>query len=395
MTKIFNDLTQAGGAPLTDKVMDAMFGGIKNYNWRDLKADPSPPQGEVNKFAVFKARNDQVWRDILSQGVTNIDRNSFNFGDDGGVSQTQRLVDGLIMATNAQAAATTKSNAVNTLNNQLDAWGLGSLEEHFNDLIWKQGISAADAMRAVRQTKAYKTRFAGMLAHNALPDAPLKLTEATFLSTEQQMLNTANQYLPPGFITEQMVGNLIGKGVGAHEFDQRVMKGYAAAQNADPATKKYLNLQGVSDKGIAAYYLDTTRGEEFLTKEVAAATLRGYSDNIGLNGFNKQMADELATEVRAAADNPYGTFTLDQARKAMDYAASGATLTGITAGANAPTVDTTQLIGSKIAGFQDTVQEDAQRAISMAQQAQAAPFNKGGQYDANAKGVTGLGSAPQ
>jgi len=58
-------------------------------------------------------------------------------------------------------------------------------------------------------------------------------------------------------------------------------------------------------------------------------------------------------------------------------------------------VDTTKLIGSQIAGFGGTTQTEAQQAVTQAVQGQAGAFQKGGGYEATAKGVTGLGSAKQ
>jgi len=68
-------------------------------------------------------------------------------------------------------------------------------------------------------------------------------------------------------------------------------------------------------------------------------------------------------------------------------------LTKALPGATAPTVDTNTLIGSQIAGFGGTTQPVAQRQVQLAEEAKAAPFEKGGGYAETAKGVTGLGSA--
>jgi hypothetical protein len=42
-----------------------------------------------------------------------------------------------------------------------------------------------------------------------------------------------------------------------------------------------------------------------------------------------------------------------------------------------------------------STQADAEQQVKLAQQSKTAPFNKGGGYTADQKGVTGIGSAPQ
>ena len=188
---------------------------------------------------------------------------------------------------------------------------------------------------------------------------------------------------------------MLFRSVSATEFTNRIAKGYAAAAAADPATKKYLMNMGLTPKDIAAYFLDPKNTEPFLQQQVAKATLRGYADNVGLRDFTEGMADELASRVRSATNTPYGTFTSEQAGQAIEYAAQNQPLTGAAPGSNAPVVDTTQLIGSQIAGFQDTTQTEAAQAVQTATEAAAAPFQRGGGYDTTQQGVTGLGFAQQ
>lgn len=375
---------------IRDAIMDMTFAGIKNFQWRDLYSQPKTPE-----YKTAYGLLNQFWRDVKSVGLEKFNRSAYGKGiDTSGYKGISAVINGLQTYANAQADASTKSNAQNYIDNLLDTWGLPQLKGPISDMIWKQGVvKSADLAQQIRATDAYKTRFRGMIDHNK--KYPYQMNEGTFLSTENTMMQVAEQYLPQGYFTLDKANELIGKGVSATEFQNRIVKGYSAAAAADPVTRKYLEAQGVDLKALAAYFLDPTNAEPFLQKQVAKATLRGYAESAGLTDFTKQMADQMAEQVRSAASNPYGTFTMDQARKAIDYASQGQGLTGAAPGSNAPTVNTTQLIGSQVAGFQGTNQAEAGQAVKQATEAAAAPFQAGGGYEATSKGVTGLGSAPQ
>ena len=395
-----NDLLQAATAAgakdpnkVRDSAMDAIF-KIKNWDWRDVVGgDPT-----TKAYSNAKKRLGMIWTNVTSQGLENLRRESFNFNETGSdaASQIQAIIDGLAVSANAQATAGVKSNAANAMDNQLDSWGLGALKPHLEDLVWKQGVTnTSDLLKIVRNTPEYKARFAGMIKHNADPRFPVKLSEGSFLSTEKTMMDVASQYLPPNFFTEQKAADLISKGVDVEEFKNRVMKGYSAAMSADATTRKYLAAQGVDLKHLAAYFLDPKVAEPILTQQVAKATLRGYAENVGLQDFTQSMADQLAEQVRKASTNPYGTFTMDEARKAIEFAGANQGLSGAAPGAATPTVNTNQLIGSQIPGFAGTSSAEAEAAVTKAQQAQTAPFSKGGGPEVSNRGVTGTGYAPQ
>jgi hypothetical protein len=394
MSNYLNDAANKAGAKnpgaIRDAIMDATFAGIKNFEWRSLYDQP-----KSTSYRTAHGLLNQFWRDVQSAGLESFDRSKFGGGMDvSGAKGVMAVINGLNTYMNTTAKAGEKSTAANRIDDMLDQWGLPGLKQFANDLVWKKGIvNASDLADQIRATEQYKNRFKGMIDHNK--NYPLKIDEGTYLSTENQMIQVAEQYLPAGVFTRQKAAELIAGGVSPMRFQERIAKGYAAAAAADPATKKYLVNMGLTPKDIALYFLDPKNTEPFLQQQVAKATLRGYADNIGLKDFTQSMADDLAERVRSSANNPYGTYTMDQARKAMEYAAQNRPLTGAAPGSNAPTVDTSQLIGSQIAGFQGTTQGEAAQEVKTATEAAASPFQSGGGYDTTQKGVTGLGSAPQ
>ena len=68
-------------------------------------------------------------------------------------------------------------------------------------------------------------------------------------------------------------------------------------------------------------------------------------------------------------------------------------LTAATPGSGLPTVNTSQLIGAQVAGFDGTTQAAAQGAVQRAEQARTAQSQQGGGYEETQKGVLGAGSA--
>jgi hypothetical protein len=164
--------------------------------------------------------------------------------------------------------------------------------------------------------------------------------------------------------------------------------------SADPATRQALAAQGVDFGHLLAYYLDPKKAEPMLTNKANQAQLQGYAQKVGIANLTPTMAQELTQQAKSTA-NLDGTFTTAEEQKALDVAAQGQGLTATAPGGNAPTVDTNQLIGTKLAGFGGTTQAEAQQAVQQAVQGQAAPFNKAGGYSSSTQGVTGIGPAPQ
>jgi hypothetical protein len=163
---------------------------------------------------------------------------------------------------------------------------------------------------------------------------------------------------------------------------------------ADPATAQALAAQGVNFGDLLGYYLDPKKMEPILTDMTNQAQLQGYAQNAGIANLTPTMAQELTQRAKSNI-NPDGTFSTAQEQQALDVAAQGQGLTAVAPGSNAQTVDTTQLIGTKLAGFGGTTQVEAQQATQKALQGQEAPFQKAGGFATTPQGVTGIGSSPQ
>lgn len=342
---------------------------------------------------AFRNQADTFFPDISHLGWEKTDPTQYTMTDRG-AKKTVSVVNPQTGQTTTVAADNTRQlTALGTIQNELAQWGLQDLSDVVYNKVFKEGINDPKQLtNFVRSTPEYKQNFQGLAEYNA--NHPQKLTEQQYLNLAQSYTNTAQQYgLPNSFFTKQEIGQLIAGGVSAAEFNRRVANGYQTALTADPATRQALAAQGVDFGHLLAYYLDPKKAEPILTNKTNQAQLQGYGQNLGVN-ITPTMAQELALHAKTSM-NPDGTFSTANEKQALDVAAQGQGLTAKAPGSNAPTVDTTQLIGTKLAGFGGTTQTGAQQAVQQAMQAQEAPFQKAGGYTATTQGVTGIGNAPQ
>ena len=300
---------------------------------------------------------------------------------------------------NATATASAKINADSNLKQTLDQWGLSKLQPLIDDAVFKKNITnAKELMDLIRTTKEYKDSFQGLVEHNKT--AAQQMTEAQYLAASQSMMNTAQAAgLPDAFFTQAEIGKLIGGQVSPAEFSRRIAEGYnAVAALPQGIQNQFMQQHGIGPGGLLAYFLDPTKAEPVIARQALSANLQNTAQSAGLQDFSSSQAKQLAEMVRVAgttgaASDPYSQFTLGKAQTALQTASKDVNLTKALPGATAPTVDTNTLIGSQIAGFGGTTQPVAQRQVQLAEEAKAAPFEKGGGYSETAKGVTGLGSA--
>jgi hypothetical protein len=360
-----------------------------------LNADSKVSRAYRNQTKTF-------FPDILHQGWDKVDSTLYTMTDRGASkAKTPATIINPVTGQQQQVQvdSTKQATAYGTVQNELARWGLEDLTDAVFNKVFKEGISDAKQLtNFVRSTPQYKNTFQGMAEYNANTQNVQKITEQQYLMKAQAYMNTAQQYgLPDRFLTRKEIGVLVAGGVSPAEFNRRVVNGYLVAQNAmaaDPATAQALAAQGVDFGHLLAYYLDPNRAEPILTDRTNQAQLQGYAKNAGIANLTPTMAQELTQRAKSNL-NPDGTFSTAEEKQALDVAAQGQGLTAVAPGSNAQTVDTTQLIGTKLAGFGGTTQAEAQQATQKALQGQEAPFQKAGGFATTPQGVTGIGSSPQ
>ena len=313
---------------------------------------------------------------------------------------------------NATASANLKNSSYQTLDQWLQSVDLGAITPEVYKWTMQDNITnPKELMNMVRNTSQYKSTFSGLIAQQAeaAKNGTKPLTESTYLTLVNSYQATAQAAgLPTGFLTtpdpktgKSPIANLVAGNVSASEFSQRIAMGYQAV-NALPQNiqQQFMQQHNIGQGGLVAYFLNPTAAAPVLERQALSANLGYTAQTAGLQGFTNQQSSDLAEMVRlsgtgasVAGLNDPTMAPFSKAQTALQTASKDSVLGVSAPGVNASTVDTRTLIGSQIAGFEGTTLPVAQREVQLAEEAKAAPFEKGGGYAESAKGVMGLGSA--
>lgn len=187
-----------------------------------------------------------------------------------------------------------KRDAFLLLESRFKQFGLDSLAPKIFDYI-KNGYSTDTIYQLLQDTPEYKQRFAGNEERKkqGLPVLPPN----EYLSVEssyRQILQTAG--LPSGFYDQpaDFVG-WIGRNVSPSEIQSRVDLATQATVLANPTYRQALNLMGISDNELTAYFLDQKRALPLLQKAAATAAVGAGALAQGLQ-FDQAYAETLATQ---------------------------------------------------------------------------------------------------
>lgn len=182
----------------------------------------------------------------------------------------------------------------------LGEFGLGDLAEFvYQGMISKKFDldQPAAIFFALRETDAYKKRFPANERRKAnnLPE----LDPSAYVNIEREYRQTLRTMgLPIDFVDYT---NLIAGDVSNAELKDRIEDGYRAVAEADPETKNALErLYGVSESGMAAYFLDPVRGLTELKRQAEAAKVAGA----GFTGLGITLGKAEAENVLAMGYTP-------------------------------------------------------------------------------------------
>ena len=301
------------------------------------------------------------------------------------------------------ATAATKLNALDTLKNDLQQWGLEDLTNFvYQETMGSTYKPAADVINELRTgtgnakgkpAEIYNKRFPGM-AERAKAGLP-PITENQYQTLEQSYMDTAREFgLPKGFVGPEEIGKLIGSGVSATEFNDRVNNGYRVAATADPNVKETLQQYYGVDKGhLAAYYLNPAKAYDVLLKQTQAAVVGGIAKDTGFAGVNQNTAEQIAAQMIGSP----ASMDANAIRGGMTRAAQLQPLETQTVGQRGQaTVNAKQIVSAAFPGMTQptgtTVAGDA-ASIRLAEEARTAGLSGGGGMISNAKGVVGVGRA--
>jgi hypothetical protein len=189
-------------------------------------------------------------------------------------------------------------SAYNLLFEQFSQYGLGSLIEPLKGFI-VEGLSPAEFTLRLRETDAYKKRFA---ANAQRIKAGLRaLSEAEYITLEDQYQNVMRNYgLPASYYTRGDMGvqtgfeKFIAGDVSAAELEDRIQTAQNRVINAAPQVSQALRqfYPDITNGDILAYALDPDQALTNIKRKVGAAEIGAGAMQAGLaTGLSR--AEEL------------------------------------------------------------------------------------------------------
>lgn len=182
---------------------------------------------------------------------------------------------------------------------EFNQYGLGTLVEPLKNLI-VSGPSEAELTLALRQTDAYKKRFAANAQRIA--SGLRALSEGEYVQLEDQYQNIMRNYgLPASYYTKDATGKqegfekFIAGDVSPTELEDRVVTAQQRVLNAAPEVTTALKqfYPDITNGDILAYTLDPSKGLAEIKRKVTAAEIGGAAIGARL-GATVGRAEELA-----------------------------------------------------------------------------------------------------
>lgn len=207
-------------------------------------------------------------------------------------------------------------DAFEALSRMFDAYGLGSLAPKIFEYV-KEGYGADTIALLLQDTSEYKERFAGNEARRkaGLP----VLNPQEYLSVEnayRQILESNG--LPKGFYDNPAdFRNWIASDVSPTEIKSRVDMAVAATTQSNPAYRSALmEMYGIDDSGLVAYFLDRSKAEPILKKQAAAGAVGAAALRRGLRVDAGRMED-LATSGISGEEADQGYAAISRGLSSM------------------------------------------------------------------------------
>jgi hypothetical protein len=201
-------------------------------------------------------------------------------------------------------------SAYDLLFEQFNQYGMGALVEPLKQFI-QQGLSPSEFTLRLRDTDAYKKRFAANAQRIA--KGLRALSEAEYIGMEDQYQNVMRQYgLPENYYTRGDMGKqegfekFLAGDVSAVELEDRISTAQKRVLNANPEVAAALKefYPDITNADILAYTLDPKNAIENIKRKVTAAEIGGAALQAGLKtgmtraeelaaaGINKQQAQQ-------------------------------------------------------------------------------------------------------
>ena len=210
----------------------------------------------------------------------------------------------LIASQNAAAIAAEqqagRQSAYDTLYNEFNKYGLGSLVESIKGMITDAKVSPSQFAIALQNTKEYQQRFS---ANQDRIKAGLRaLSPAEYIAKEDAYQNIMRNYgLPASYYAKDALGTqagfnkLLANDVSDVELEDRVATAQQRVLNSNPEVLKALKqfYPDINNADILAYALDPQNALTNIKRKVTAAEIGGAALAQGLQA-NGGTAESLA-----------------------------------------------------------------------------------------------------
>jgi murein DD-endopeptidase MepM/ murein hydrolase activator NlpD len=245
----------------------------------------NPATGDV--FALYSDGT----RELLFEGTKEADAETAAAAETLAAEQAARLA--------AEAKTNDGRSAYSLLLSEFEQYGLGALVEPLKKFI-EEGLSPAEFTIRLRETDAYKKRFAANAQRVA--KGLRSLSEAEYIRTEDQYQDVMRRYgMPESYYAKGDLGvqsgfeKFLAGDVSAVELEDRIQTAQNRVVNSNPEVARALKefYPGISNGDILAYVLDPANAIEQIKRKVTAAEIGGAAIQSGLK-TGMTRAEELA-----------------------------------------------------------------------------------------------------
>jgi len=247
---------------------------------------------------------------IYSDGTRELIAKGTKATDDAAALAEKKLLAEQEAAAEAEKKRREGQSAYDLLFEQFSRYGMSALVEPLKQFI-QQGLSSSEFTLRLRDTDAYKKRFAANASRIA--KGLSALNEAEYIGLEDQYQNIMREYgLPASYYARGEMGRqegfekFLANDVSAAELEDRVMTAQSRVINANPEVLASLKqfYPGISDGDILAYTLDPEKALTDIKRKVTAAEIGGAAMQAGLKtgvaraeeltaaGITKQQAQQ-------------------------------------------------------------------------------------------------------
>ena len=222
-------------------------------------------------------------RYINGKLVSESEFNKFLYGDQKGGGSTGTA------GTEDADKRSARQSAFDLLKLQFDEYGLGALVEPLRGLI-QEGVSPSEFAVRLRQTDAYKKRFAANAAR--VSKGLRALSESDYINLEDDYQTIMRNYgLPASYYAKGELGRqegfekFIGGDVSPAELEERIVTAQKRVLDAAPEVTTALRqfYPDIKNGEILAYTLDPERGLADIKKKITAAEIGGAALASGLD----------------------------------------------------------------------------------------------------------------